>query len=104
MNILEQRNAQRINLEAPIDVTLSNGDKMCCQSYDFSDTGLYVFMNPEDRKKFPIGAMAQVQFQGLNYIPPVVATEVVREDSKGVGFKILDTITPGSEISHDVSH
>lgn len=95
MKPIEQRKSQRINLQAPIEITLSSGETLICETYDFSDSGLYVVLPESEHNKFPAGSEVKVQFQGLNYTPPVLNTEVVRHDDRGIGLLIRGTFKPG---------
>lgn len=82
------RTSQRINLEAPIKLMLDNGNDFECQSFNFSDKGLYVSLDSEQLTNMEMGTIIRVQFQGMNYTPPVATAELVRKDSQGAGFQI----------------
>lgn len=82
------RTSQRINLEAPIKLMLDDGSEIECRSFNFSDKGLYVLLDSDQIASMDMGTILRVQFQGMNYTPPIATAEIVRKDSQGIGFKV----------------
>lgn len=82
----DHRKSQRINFEAPIKLFFSDGKVLECHSFNFSDNGLYANLEPAITSMLGLGTIVRVQFQGLNYTPPIVTSEVVRIDGKCAGF------------------
>jgi hypothetical protein len=85
-NAGEKRTASRVTLEAPIKLTNQDGVDYFVNSYDFSDTGLFVGLEELSANEFPIGTLLQVQYQELSYEAPVVRGEVVRHANGGIGI------------------
>jgi len=82
------RTSQRINLEAPVKLMFENNDVIECQSFNFSDKGLYVSLSSKQLADMTMGMELRVQFQGLNYTPPIATAVLVRLDSLGAGFRV----------------
>lgn len=93
---IEKRRSQRVNLKAPIQVMFPNGPSYSSYSYDFSESGLYLQIDKDKLSDFQPGTLIRVQFQGLNYTPPVMTAKVVRTDSTGVGVMLIETFQEGS--------
>jgi len=69
--------------------------KIIARSFDFSEGGVYVILEEEQSNLLNIGNIVRVQFQGLNYTPPIMTAEVVRKDTLGCGLLLIDTYKLG---------
>ena len=95
MNTTNDRKFQRVNLSAPISIFMNEEVKIIARSFDFSEGGVYVILEEEQSSLLNIGNIVRVQFQGLNYTPPIMTAEVVRKDRLGCGLLLLDTYKLG---------
>lgn len=55
---------------------------------DFSDSGVFVLVEPDDMP--PPGEVVLGQVQGMVDDPPILSMEVVRVESHGLGLKYID--------------
>ena len=92
----DQRKAQRIAVELPMQITAANGEKFDIQTWDFSDSGVFVAVDEARQALMPVNSIVQVQFQGTNHTPPIVSAKVIRATSKGVALQLRDTLREGS--------
>jgi len=95
MNPTNHRKFQRVNLNAPISILANEQPKIIARSFDFSEGGVYVILEEDQISKLEIGDIVRVQFQGLNYTPPIMTAEVVRKDQLGCGMLLIDTYKSG---------
>ncbi|BCE01016.1 PilZ domain-containing protein [Marinicellulosiphila megalodicopiae] len=102
MNPTNQRQFQRVNLNAPISILCNNQPDIIARSFDFSENGVYVILEEDQSSHLNIGNIVRIQFQGLNYTPPVMTAEVVRKDRLGCGLLLLDTYQDGQLIENTI--
>ena len=88
MQLINNRQFQRVNLEASINI-LINDQILQGHSYDFSEGGIYIKLDKQQREYLPVGTQINLQFQGLNYQAPVIKAQVIRSDTKGCAFILL---------------
>ncbi|MCJ8311873.1 MAG: PilZ domain-containing protein [Saccharospirillaceae bacterium] len=95
MNPTNHRQFQRVNLNAPISILMNDKPTITARSFDFSEGGVYIILEEAQSLLLNIGSIVRVQFQGLNFTPPIMTAEVVRKDKLGCGLLLIDTYKLG---------
>lgn len=91
----DQRKAQRISVELPMQLTLDNGEQFQIKTWDFSANGVYLIADDTIRNRAEVDASVQVQFQGTNYTPPVLSAKIIRITNTGLALQLQETLIQG---------
>lgn len=79
----------RTKLRAAVKLTQPGVGEFTLHTRDISDSGAYVFCEPDSRAQ--VGDVVEVQVQGLpGGDAPVVRMRVVRLDDTGMGLEFVD--------------
>lgn len=84
----EQRRHLRTPLACRIKITHETIGELVVKTRDISDGGVFVILDPKDIPA--VGTIVTGQVQGLMDEAPVLAMEVVRIESEGVGLRFVD--------------
>lgn len=84
----EQRRSIRTPLSCQIKITHQSVGELIVKTRDISDGGVFVIIEPENIP--PIGTVVTGQVQGLMDDAPILAMEVVRIESTGIGLRFVD--------------
>jgi hypothetical protein len=84
----EQRRHLRTPLACRIKITHETIGELLVKTRDISDGGVFVIIDPKDIPA--VGTIVTGQVQGLMDEAPVLAMEVVRIESEGVGLRFVD--------------
>lgn len=91
----DQRQAQRIAVELPMQIETMSGEVFLIQTWDFSASGVFLAVEDSVKHQFLMDDTVKLQFQGTNYTPPVIKARVVRITNTGIGLKIEEELVPG---------
>lgn len=91
----DQRQAQRIAVELPMQVETMTGEVFLIQTWDFSASGVFLAVDDLVKQQFSMDDTVKIQFQGTNYTPPVIKARVMRITNTGIGLKIEEELVPG---------
>lgn len=84
----EQRRHLRTPLACRIKIAHETIGELVVKTRDISDGGVFVILDPKDIPA--VGTIVTGQVQGLMDEAPVLAMEVVRIESEGVGLRFVD--------------
>lgn len=84
----EQRRHLRTPLACRIKIMHESIGELLVKTRDISDGGVFVVIDPKDIPA--IGTIVTGQVQGLMDEAPILAMEVVRIESEGVGLRFVD--------------
>jgi len=84
----DKREHLRTPITCSIKIVHPELGEMLVKTRDLSDGGVFVLLDPEQAP--PIGSHVTGQVQGLAENAPIVAMEVVRAESEGIGLRFLE--------------
>jgi hypothetical protein len=84
----EQRRSIRTPLACRIKIMHESIGELVVKTRDISDSGVFIALEPENIPA--VGTILTGQVQGLMDDAPVLAMEVVRIESQGVGLRFVD--------------
>lgn len=84
----EQRRHLRTPLSCRIKIVHETIGELMVKTRDISDGGVFVIIDPENIPT--VGTVVTGQVQGLMDDAPVLAMEVVRIESEGIGLRFID--------------
>ena len=87
MGYREQRRHRRVSMNCVVEISHATFGTKRVRSLDFSDSGIYIELQPDEIP--PCGTIVRGQVQGLSGEAPYLDMQVVRVDDGGIGLQFV---------------